>query len=116
MSRGRYLTEKQRAVLDDFFSGEYNEQELRKKHHLRKGTLRKWLSEELFFEGFELSVRYAQLRSAALLASYSQIAAAKLVELTDSKSAETARKSCLDIIGFGVGKGGQGETAFKSKG
>ncbi|MHC4132314.1 MAG: hypothetical protein ACYSSP_05245 [Planctomycetota bacterium] len=116
MARCKYLTDKQRAVLDDFFSGEYNEEELRKKHHLKKGTLRRWLSKDLFFEGFERSVKYAQLRSAALLASNSQVAVMKLVELTESKSAETARKACLDIIGFGVGKGGQGKMAVKSKG
>jgi hypothetical protein len=115
MRERKYLTDKQRAVLDDFFSCEYNEEELSKKHHLKKGTLRRWLSKDLFFDGFERSVRYAQLRSAALLANYSQTAAAKLVELTGSKSAETARKACLDIIGFGVGKREEGKTSVRSK-
>ena len=32
------------------------------------------------------------------MAKYSQLAAAKLVQLTGSEKAETARKACLDII------------------
>ena len=32
------------------------------------------------------------------MAQYSQLAATKLVQLTGSKKAETARKACLDII------------------
>jgi hypothetical protein len=32
------------------------------------------------------------------MAKYSQLAAAKLVQLTGSDKAETARKACLDII------------------
>jgi hypothetical protein len=104
MSRKGQLHEKQRAVLDDVFNGEYDEERLRVKHHLRKGTLARWLSDDLFVEGFERSLRSSWLRSSALLASCSQMAAAKLIELTGCEQAETARRACLDIIGFGRGK------------
>jgi hypothetical protein len=86
------------VVLDDFFSGEYNEEQLRVKHHLRRGTFRRWLNNELFYEEFERCVRASQLRGAAKLACYSQSAASKLDDLTRSENSETARKACLDII------------------
>ncbi|RKY23980.1 MAG: hypothetical protein DRP62_04830, partial [Planctomycetota bacterium] len=37
-------------------------------------------------------------QSAALIARYAPLAAAKLVQLTGSEKEETARKACLDII------------------
>jgi hypothetical protein len=98
MSKRRYLTEKQRAVLDDVFNGEHDEQQLRKKHHLQRGTIRRWLNEKLFCQEFERCLRAAQLRSTALLIEASHSAAAKLIKLMDSKVSETARKACLDII------------------
>ncbi|MHC4757326.1 MAG: hypothetical protein ACYTE8_01585 [Planctomycetota bacterium] len=98
--RRRYLTEKQLAVLEEVVRGGYDEEYIRNRYHLRRGTLRRWFNNKLFRSEFEKSLRVVQFRSTALLASYSQIAAVKLIELTSSKSGETSRKACLDIIGL----------------
>jgi hypothetical protein len=98
MSRRRYLTEKQRAVLDDVFSGEHDEEKLSNKHHLQRGTIRRWFNNRLFCQEFEHCLRAAQLRSAALLAKASNDAAMKLLEMKNDGGEETKRKACLDII------------------
>ncbi|MHC4265176.1 MAG: hypothetical protein ACYSUK_04495 [Planctomycetota bacterium] len=98
MSKRRYLTEKQRTVLEDIFSGEHDEQRLKNKHHLQRGTLRRWLNNKLFCKEFERCLRAAQFRSAALLGKASHEAAMKLIKLKDKGSEETMRKACLDII------------------
>ena len=42
----------------------------------------------------------AHRHSELIIARYAGLAAAKLVELTESESQETARKACLDVISF----------------
>jgi len=102
MSRRRYLSQKQQAVLDDLFSEDYDEDEVRRRHRLMRGTLNRWLGDALFIEEFERRVRSSRFLGAALLAKSSYEAAAKLVKLKKEKlSPETARKICLDIIRLG---------------
>jgi len=92
------LRKKQLAVIDDLFNGGFDEQAVLEKHEVRINTYNKWLSDELFSAEFARRIAIARLQSKALIAKYSLIAAAKLVELTESQNPETARKACLDII------------------
>jgi hypothetical protein len=84
--------------LDDLFNSDLDEQGVLDKHKVRRSTYERWLAEELFAERFNRYVNSVRRRSELLMAKYSCLAAAKLVELTTSEKAETARKACLDII------------------
>jgi hypothetical protein len=98
MARRKYLSQKQLTVLDDLFNSDLDEQGVLDKHKVRRSTYERWLAEELFAERFNRYVNSVRRRSELLMAKYSCLAAAKLVELTTSEKAETARKACLDII------------------
>ncbi|UCF42397.1 MAG: hypothetical protein JSV99_07260 [Planctomycetota bacterium] len=100
MGRRKYLTQKQLAVLDDLFNGELDEQAVLKEHRVRRGTYERWLADQAFAEQFKQYVNVLARRSELLLAKYSCVAAAKLVELTASAKGEIARRACIDIMGM----------------
>lgn len=93
-----WLTKRQRDVLDDLFAGVSSEQEILEKHKVSKRLYDKWLAEANFASEFERRLQYARRQGELLIARYSSVAAVKLIELTESKNPETARKACLDII------------------
>lgn len=94
----KQLRKRQLAVIDDLFSGELDEQTVLLKHNLSRNVYSKWLAEEQFNAELSRRIAGARFQSEFLIARYSLAAAAKLVQLTDSEKAETARKACLDII------------------
>jgi hypothetical protein len=98
MARRKYLSQRQLTVLDDLFNSDLDEQAILDKHKVRRSTYERWLADELFMERFKQHVNGLMRRSELLIAKYSCLAAAKLVELTTSDKAETARRACLDII------------------
>ncbi len=100
MAKEKNLSKKQLAVLDDLFSGELDEQAALEKYKVSRNQYCKWLADELFAEQFDRRITAAYRQSAALIARYATLAAAKLVQLTESESQETARKACLDIITY----------------
>ncbi len=99
MMKRRYLSQRQLTVLDDLFNSKLDEQGVLDKHKVSRNTYERWLSDELFAERFKEHVNSMKRRNELLMAKYSCVAAEKLVRLTGSKKAETARKACLDIIG-----------------
>ena len=98
MGKYKYLSPKQLVVLDDLFNSDLDEQGVLDKHRVRRSTYENWLANELFAARFNRYVDNVRRRSEVLIAKYRCLAAAKLVELTASEKAETARKACLDII------------------
>jgi len=98
MPKAKQLTKKQLAVIEDLFSGELDEQEILDKHNVSRNLYNEWQSDDNFVEQFDRRIASAYLQSAALIARYAPLAAAKLIQLTESEKAETARKACLDII------------------
>ena len=98
MARRKYLNKKQLTILDDLFNSDLDEQAVLDKHKVRRSTYDRWLADKLFAERFKQYVNAQKRRSELLMAKYSCLAAAKLVELAASDKAETARKACLDII------------------
>lgn len=94
----RQLRGKQLAVLDDLFNSDLDEQGVLDKHGVKRGVYERWLANGVFKERFSRYVDNLRRRSELLMARYRCLAAAKLVELTASDKAETARKACLDII------------------
>ena len=100
MAKRKQPSKRQLAVIEDLFAGELDTRGVLEKHKLRKQLYDKWQGDAAFVEQFEARIAAAHRQSAALIARYAPLAAAKLVQLTESDKAETARKACLDIISF----------------
>lgn len=98
MTGKKRLKKRQLAVIDDMFSGELDEQAVLDKHKVSRNLYNRWLDDGLFVSEFDRRVISAHRQSAALIARYAPLAAAKLVQLTESDKEETARKACVDII------------------
>lgn len=98
MIKEKQLSKRQLAVIEDMFTGELDEQEVLDKHNVSRSLYCRWLADETFAEQFEKRIDWAYRHSAALIARYAPLAAAKLVALTDSEKVEVARKACVDII------------------
>ena len=92
------LSKKQLAVIDDLFSGEFDEQMALEKHKVSRNLYNRWLADTLFDTELSRRIASAHRQSQVLIARYASLAAAKLVQLTESDKEETARKACLDII------------------
>jgi hypothetical protein len=92
------LSRKQLAVIDDLFAGELDEQAVLDKHSVSRSLFKRWLADPRFTELFNERISSAYRQSEMILARYAPLAAAKLVQLTESENQETARKACLDII------------------
>lgn len=98
MTKANKLTRKQLTVLDEIFLGELDEQQVLAKYKVSRSKYYKWLTDEFFAEEFDRRVAAAYRQSITFIARYATLAAAKLVQLTESENQETARKACLDII------------------
>jgi hypothetical protein len=98
MAKRKRLSKRQLAVIDDLFGGELDEQAVLQKHKVNRNVYNGWLADELFTSEFDRRIMSAHRQSAALIAKYTPLAAAKLVQLTGSEKVETARKACVDII------------------
>jgi hypothetical protein len=92
------ITKKQRAVIEDLFAGEASEQQVLDKHKVGRRVYENWQMDEFFLREFELRLQRQRRQSEMIIARYATVAAAKLVQLTESTNPETARKACLDII------------------
>ncbi len=96
--------------MEDLFGGELDEQGVLDKHKVSRNVYNKWLADGAFVDEFDRRVASVRRQSEFIIARYAPLAAAKLVQLTESKSHETARKACLDIISLpqAAAKRGQG--------
>jgi hypothetical protein len=86
------------ALIEDLFDGELDESAALAKHGISRKLYNKWLADVQFRDLFEERIARAYRQSEIILARYAPLAAAKLVQLTESENQETARKACLDII------------------
>lgn len=91
------LSKKQQKVLDDLFAGD-DEQAVLARHKVSRNVYNKWQKGKNFAAEFQRRLAALNRQSKLIIAKYAALAAAKLVELTDSANQETARKACLDII------------------
>lgn len=98
MAQRKKLSKKQLSVMDNMFTGELDEQAVLEQHKVSRNVYSRWLADGLFVSEFDRRIMSAHRQSAALIARYAPLAAAKLVHLTESEKEETARKACLDII------------------
>jgi hypothetical protein len=100
MSNTKGITRKQLAVIDDLFAGELEEQQVFEKHRINKRVYDKWLTEENFAGEFDRRIKSAHRQGELIIARFANVAAVKLVALTESANPETARKACLDVINY----------------
>ncbi|MGD1042850.1 MAG: hypothetical protein ABR913_07255 [Sedimentisphaerales bacterium] len=91
---------KQLSVIDDLFAGELDEQQVFEKHKINKRVYDKWLTEENFAGEFDRRIKSAHRHGELIIARFANVAAAKLVQLTESENQETSRKACLDVINY----------------
>jgi hypothetical protein len=98
MARKKRLSKKQLAMIEEMFGGELDEQAVLDKHKVSRNVYNKWLANGAFADEFDRRIASARRQGELIIAKYASLAAAKLVQLTESKSQETARKACLDII------------------
>ena len=98
MARRKYLTGTQSAVLTDLFGGEVGRQAVLRRHGIRAKTFDRWMQEELFSAEYYERLRGACAEWELILAKYSPVAAARLIELTGSSHDETARRACVDVL------------------
>ena len=92
------LSKRQLAVIDDLLAGEFDERAILEKHEVSKRAFNRWLGESVFMAELDRRVEWLNRQSELIIARYKSLAAAKLVQLTESEKEETARKACLDII------------------
>ena len=98
MSKAKPLSAKQLAVIDDIFEGRMEEPGMLKKHNISRELYDMWLADEDFNDHLDRRMVWEYRRCEFMLAHYARVAASNLVRLTDCKSEEAARKSCIDII------------------
>jgi hypothetical protein len=98
MKLGKGLSKRQVAVIEALFSCEMDEQAILDKYRVSRNVYKQWLMDEQFRLELFRRMSMAKILGDMLVAKYSFTAAAKLVQLTESKKEETARKACLDII------------------
>ena len=97
MGKTEKLKPRQFAVIDELFNGD-DEQAVLDKYKVSRKLYNKWLADSNFTGEFDRRIDAAYRQSAVLIARYAPLAAAKLVQLTESDKEETARRACLDII------------------
>lgn len=98
MTEAKNLTRRQRALIEDLFTAELDEQQVLDKHHVSGALYNRWLADERFVAHLERRMVQAYRSGRLILARYATVAAGKLVHLTDCEKEEVARKACLDII------------------
>lgn len=98
MVKRKQLSKRQLAVIRDLFNGELDGQAVLDKHKVSRNIYDKWLADEQFSEQLRERITSSHRQSELIIARYAPLAAAKLVQLTESENQETARKACLDII------------------
>ncbi len=110
MAMGKYLTPRQREIIDDLFDADQDEiqdenegekQDKSKffvKNKLSRVIFNRWLKDSLFMSEIMDRMEWCQKECELILSRNKPKAAKKLVGLAAKATTETARKACIDII------------------
>jgi len=99
---GKGLTKLQNEVMDRLFSGEDEDKALADVE-ISLSVYRRWLKNEIWQQEFQLRIEKCKRKAMLMIATYQQVAAAKLVGLMNSDKAPTARQACLDVLQMETG-------------
>lgn len=99
--RKRYLTVRQKRVINDLIACEKEEMEVLAKHGLRLGTYHKWLRDELYVREMKQRIESVRQQEEFFMALSGFKAAKTLVTLATKGEGETARKACVDVLFYG---------------
>jgi hypothetical protein len=105
LPKTKYLTKKQKGVLEDLFSGRLDEEEILEKWKVRRRTYHRWHGQEIFAAEFNRLLKLAQSQSELIFARYTADVAAKLVSLAGTEKEDIARKACMYVINHPDRKG-----------
>ena len=100
-TKGRKLTPRQMAVINELFESGLDETEVLARHKVSTRLYRAWLADELFAGELKFRIDSARRTGELIIARYTPVAAVKLVGLIDSNKAEICRRACLDILEAG---------------
>jgi len=100
------LEPRKRRFLAELFAGNLSEKAVLERMKIKPETFAGWLRDVEFATAIEEKIELANLSSRLLIARSKPAAAKTLIELTRSDKEETARKACLDVIGFEDAKAG----------
>jgi hypothetical protein len=92
------LTEEQKGVLEDLFSGTNTIREILEKRRVDRSEYSQWLTQESFYLEFNRMLELLRLESRLVLARYSSQIAAKMISLAMEEDSEVARQACMDVI------------------
>jgi hypothetical protein len=98
MLKSKYLTKRQKGVLEDLFSGSLTVQEVLEKWRVTRRTYFRWHAQEFFASEFKRLLSIVHSESELICARYSAEVAMKLVSLTVAEKEEVARKACMAVI------------------
>jgi hypothetical protein len=100
MSKVKNISQTQLGVIKDLFAGQLEEEEVLKKWRVRRQTYNRWHTMSNFTSEYKRRLKQAKLEGERIMAKYSNVAASKLVALTQSEKEEIARKASLDVINY----------------
>jgi|GEM_PF-2510512 len=98
LPKSKYLTKKQKGVLEDLFSGPLTVQDVLEKWYVTRRTYFRWHAQEFFASEFKRLLNLTHIESELICARYSAQVAMKLVSLTVAEKDEIARKACMNVI------------------
>lgn len=98
--RYRSIQGRQLNFVEELFDQEqeHTVQELLDKLKINKTEFMFWLRDFRFQKEIKNRIQWSNTLGQVLISKYTIVAATKLIELTESKNPEVARKACLDII------------------
>ena len=97
MLKSKFLTKKQKGVLEDLFYGTLTVQEVLEKWRVTRRTYFRWHAQEFFASEFKRLMGLVHSESELICARYSAEVAMKLVSLTVAEKDEIARKACMAV-------------------
>lgn len=92
------LTSKQHRLIDDLFDPSLDTSQALAKNNISTRLYNKWLADHTFAAEFDRRIDWLNRHSDALIAKFTSLAAARLIELVNSEKPETARKACIDML------------------
>jgi len=97
MLKSKFLTKKQKGVLEDLFSGPLTVPEVLEKWKVTRKTYFRWHAQEFFASEFRRLLSIVHSESELICARYSAEVAMKLVSLTVAEKDGVARMACMAV-------------------